>query len=152
MDAPRLPDKYYQGLHLWYRDGGSGKVVRFLLDYDLTGFNPKAPAPATGFKAEIQASSKSSLKYKIEDLIDGFDPPFEKDVVRTKDIEKAFQYKWSSMAIAGVLREMGCLQRECKDSADKGGGRGTYSLYAVRDQAHWSKREMKDWVFAYKAE
>lgn len=147
---PQEPD-YYKELAAWYDNGGNGLVVRWLLDRDVTGFEPKKPAPHTSFKAEVQATSKSGLQHKLQDSIDAYDPPFEGDIVRTKDIERAFAfspYRANTKLIASALTEIGCSVRECRRGA---GDRGKLWLYAVRNLDTWDDKKIKnaDWIVEY---
>ncbi len=150
-DAEPLDPDYYTNLVKWYDNGGNGLVVRWLMDRDVTGFEPKKPAPHTSFKSEVQATSKGTLRQKLEDLIEGYDPPFGVDVARTKDIEKELHYKFSTRAISAALSEIGCPTKKCKRGKDKLGKdkRGSLQLYAVRDFDDWVNKQAAEWIAEY---
>jgi hypothetical protein len=40
-------DDYWRELWRWYENGGFEHVAAYLNEYDLTGFDPKAPPPLT---------------------------------------------------------------------------------------------------------
>lgn len=147
-DAEPLSKEYYSHLWKWLEDGGNGLVVRWLLDRDISGFNPKQPAPLTAFKAEMIGSSKSPLKHQISDMIDAADYPFNVDCVRSIDVAKAMRDKFSSKSIGSVLGEIGCVQLMCRRAS---GTRGKVSLFAVRNQGEWKLRSPIKWLDEYDA-
>ena len=42
-----FPSDYWQRLWRWYENGGFGHVAAYLSEFDLSGFDPKAPPPKT---------------------------------------------------------------------------------------------------------
>ena len=55
----RRPDKYYKVLHRWFKDGGIEKVVGWLMQRDLSAFNPMAAPPVTEAKRAMAVRSQS---------------------------------------------------------------------------------------------
>lgn len=145
-DAKPVGSEYYTEFAGWLDSGGNAKVVRWLLDRDLSGFNPKQRAPDTTFKSELIGTSKSPLKHQLEDMIAAEDYPFNVDCVRSMDVAKVLRDKYSSKSIGVVLGEMGCLPRMCKRAS---GVRSKIGLFAVRDVEAWNGRTIKDWLDEY---
>lgn len=145
-DAQPLDAEYYSNLFAWLESGGNGLVARWLLDRDLSNFNPKQPAPLTQFKSSLLKSSKSPLRYQLEDMISAGDYPFNVDCVRSQDVSKVLRDKYSSKAVGSVLSEIGCIQSTCKRGH---GDREKVSLYAVRDMCTWQEAPPKDWLQEY---
>lgn len=56
LDAPREP-AYYAALYAWYGSGGTEKVAGWLMQRDVSAFNPMAPPPDTDAKREMQELS-----------------------------------------------------------------------------------------------
>lgn len=56
LDAPRAP-AYYAALYAWYGKGGTEKVAGWLMQRDVSAFNPMAPPPDTDAKREMQEQS-----------------------------------------------------------------------------------------------
>lgn len=137
-DKEPLEPEYYKHLADWQAGGGNGMVVRWLLNRDISQFNPKQPAPPSAFKHKLLETSKSPLKHLLEDMIAAQDYPFNADVVRSIDIGKTLRDKYSSKVIGTVLSEIGCYQKTCKKSTDD---RKKVSLYAVRNIGE----SVKDW-------
>ncbi len=122
--------EYYTDLAVWQNAGGNGFVVRWLLNRDISQFDPKQHAQGTTFKDTLLETSKSPLKHLLQDMIEAQDFPFNVDVVRSIDIAKTLRDKYSSKVIGTVLSEIGCYQKRCKKST---GDRKNVSLYAVRN-------------------
>ncbi|WP_160167652.1 bifunctional DNA primase/polymerase [Methylomonas sp. MK1] len=147
-DAVPRPKEYYNDLARWLDGGGNGLVVRWLLDRDLSDFNPKQPAPLTRFKSELIGTSKSPLKHQIEDMIAAGDYPFNVDCVRSIDVAKAMRDKYSAKSIGVVMAELGCLPMMCKRSTGK---REKVALFAVRDIEGWRQQSAIKWLGEYDA-
>ncbi len=56
LDAPKEP-AYYAALYDWYDKGGTEKVAGWLLQRDISTFNPMAPPPETDAKREMREQS-----------------------------------------------------------------------------------------------
>jgi len=70
-DAKKLAPKYYKAVYDWYdSDEGYAKVCHYLLNRDISHFEPKAAAPVTKWRDEMADSGKSDLDYQVEDIID----------------------------------------------------------------------------------
>lgn len=86
--APTSPKAtaYYDGLLAWYAAGGSARVCRYLLDYDLTGFRAEGPPMMTPAKAEMIGLSMGAFgSYLAEQLEDG-GPMADRTVVSVQEI------------------------------------------------------------------
>jgi hypothetical protein len=147
-DQQPLSHDYYSALWRWLEDGGNGKVVRWLLDRDISGFNPKEPAPSTEFKRELISTGVSPLKHQLLDMIAAKDYPFNVDCVRSIDVARVMRDKYSAKSIGLVLAEIGCIQMECRRSTGK---REKASLFAVRNIEEWRNRSMIKWLDEYDA-
>jgi len=145
-DVQPLSVKYYSDLWKWLDGAGCGLVVRWLLDRDLSSFNAKEPAPMTDFKTDLIKTSHSPLKHQLLDMIESMDYPFNVDCVRSSDVNKVLRDKYSAKAIASVLSEVGCVNKECKRSS---GVRNKVSLFAIRNIKQWSDRSVKLWLIEY---
>lgn len=147
-DAQPQDKEYYANLAQWLDRGGNGLVVRWLLDRDLSSFDPKQRAPLTKFKSELMVSSKSPLRHQLEDMIAAGDYPANVDCLRSADVAKFFRDKYSAKSIGIVLSEMGCLPMTCKRATGK---RESVALYAVRNMAQWRQQSAIKWLDEYDA-
>jgi putative DNA primase/helicase len=68
---PRLEFEYYKRLAAWADQGGVAFFYDYLLKYDLTGFEPNAPAPWTEAKKELIDINRKSPERFWSDWHDG---------------------------------------------------------------------------------
>lgn len=65
-----LSDEFYQRYDTWLRSGeGPAAVFQYLLDLDLTGFNPRGRALETDAKKQMTRSARSDLGNWVRDLV-----------------------------------------------------------------------------------
>lgn len=70
-DAKKLHPSIYKALYDWYeKENGGAKVIHFLLNRDISHFEPKSDAPATRWRTEMISSGRSDLDYQVEDVLD----------------------------------------------------------------------------------
>lgn len=129
-DKQRLPDSYYSELYGWLNDGGHAKVVRWLLDRDISSFNFAGPAPDTEFKREIRRLGRSSLEMELSELIDGEVFPFDIDFIRPLDVYKNVR-GCTIKSLARALDELGHVRRE--ERVTRGGGRQRHTMWIIRN-------------------
>lgn len=67
--------EYFNKLHAWYQDGGTGHVGAYLMELDLTGFNPKAPPRKTAAFWDIVNANVSPEDIELLDAIDRLGEP-----------------------------------------------------------------------------
>lgn len=84
--ARRAETGIYARVANWYEQGGMAKVVRYLLQRDLTNFDAKGPAPASQAKEDMRRSSQSALEEWVEHCIEDCIAPFNTDLVVLDDI------------------------------------------------------------------
>jgi hypothetical protein len=64
-----LPESYYKALHNWLDAGGVEKAAGWLMDRDISAFNPMAAAPMTDAKkAMIELSQPKGTRWIAEQL------------------------------------------------------------------------------------
>ncbi|HUP25418.1 MAG TPA: hypothetical protein VNB06_21075, partial [Thermoanaerobaculia bacterium] len=66
---------YWTSLWRWYEDGGIANVAAFLLEYDLTGFDAKAPPPKTAAFFDIVMANEPGESTDLRDALDAVDNP-----------------------------------------------------------------------------
>jgi hypothetical protein len=67
--AVRLPDANIAEFVQWRDNGGLAALLHFLMKHDLTGFNPKAPAPMTDAKQQMVQDNRSDLENWVAELM-----------------------------------------------------------------------------------
>jgi hypothetical protein len=104
-------DAYYVGYHKW-ADHHAGDVYGYLLDRDISKWNPKAHPPATESKAELIEASRSPLYQFFEASIAAKEYPLEDDLVSVNDLAKQIHARFgrpSNHRIGATLRELGAV-------------------------------------------
>jgi len=143
-DATRLSEAYYTGFYNWLNKDGMGLVTRWLINRDVSHFNPKAPAPHTAYKTEIQDLGKTSLEMEIEEKIDGFITPFDKDIIRLTDVGDSLQ--GNIKQIGSALTNLGYKKKECKKSTGK---REKITLWVIRDLEGYEEKGTQEIIRIY---
>jgi hypothetical protein len=67
--------EYWTELWDWYAVGGINHTVAYLLDFDLSGFDPKAPPPKTEAWWAIVNASRAPEDAELADALDKLDNP-----------------------------------------------------------------------------
>lgn len=67
-----FPAGYFAELHKWFRSGGVGAVIGWLLARDLSAFDAGAPPPMTAGKRAIIESSVQVRRSPVDDILDRF--------------------------------------------------------------------------------
>ena len=62
--------EYWDDLWRWYEDGGHEHVAAYFEQYDLSGFNPKAPPPKTPAFWEVVNANHAPEDAELADLLD----------------------------------------------------------------------------------
>ena len=77
--TPRPKERdYYLRLKSWREHGGPAKFYRYLLDYDVSDFDPYAPAPFTQAKADlIDINRKSPERFWLDWSQGNLDLPYQ---------------------------------------------------------------------------
>ncbi len=81
-----FPDDYWNKFWDWYRKGGLDAGGHYLAEFDLTGFDPKAPPPLTDAFLNIVNASITPEDADMADALDRLDRP---DVVTIHQIRQA---------------------------------------------------------------
>jgi len=146
-------DKFYKTVNDWMRrDNGPAHLFFHLLhEIDLTGFNPRQPAPQTAAKVQMLEDSKSALEMQIEDMVANPNEylklggmKFERDVYTAHEILQlldvdARQANWCSR----LLTKLGVPK---KHVANKNMSK---RLIAIRNGKKWRTATSIDWVDNY---
>jgi hypothetical protein len=66
---PKKDAGYYKEIDRWIRNGGSGHVLHYLLNIDLSAYNPLELPAHTEAMLELQDSSKHDYEIVIEELV-----------------------------------------------------------------------------------
>lgn len=68
-------EDYWRNLWGWYASGGLGHVAAYLAEYDLSGFDPKAPPPKTAAFFDIVDANRAPEEAELSDIFDRMKNP-----------------------------------------------------------------------------
>jgi hypothetical protein len=128
---------YYRQLQAWFDGDGKKYVLHYLLERDLSRFEPFRAPPKTEARAELVDSSRDPHYEYLRDRLEGAEAPFKCDLVTTADLRDYLsaekQIRLSPKKIGMILRALGARelgQREINGARPR--------LWAVRNIEHWA--------------
>jgi hypothetical protein len=68
-------EDYWRNLWSWYESGGLRHVAAYLAEYDLSGFDPKAPPPKTAAFFDIVDANRAPEEAELSDIFDKMQNP-----------------------------------------------------------------------------
>ena len=146
------PNSFYARIDKWRRNGGPACLFYYLLhSVDLTGFNPKAPAPMSQAKLNMIALSKSDVDLAVIDLKENPDQILKRgerriecDLITARDLASFLPHSDSRrinlVSLSKSLSREGFRQRRLSTCE------GTQRLWAVRNSKKWNAAENSEWV------
>lgn len=75
LDKDAFVASYWTELWAWYDRGGDRHVAAYLAEFDLTGFDPKAPPPKTAAFWDIVDASRAPEEAELADIFDQLKNP-----------------------------------------------------------------------------
>jgi len=92
LGTPR-PQPYYDALYAWYNAGGAEKVIGWLMQRDISAFNPFAPPPMTDAKHEmINLSMSMPARWVCDQFSEGERYAHRKIVMLSEPVKAARDY------------------------------------------------------------
>lgn len=114
----------------------SGAVRSYLMERDLTDFNPKGRAPMTESKREyLQCSSGSPLERWLKESIEGDIFPCVHDLISIRDLKPALPAMYRNVSDATMsilLRKLGA-----KKLGQRRLAHGRMNIFILRNHAYW---------------
>ena len=117
-DSNPKAERYYAELAAWNRQ--PGKLMKFLLDRDISNFNPGGRAPSTMAKESMAFASTSPLSQYIRECVEEGHGIFTEDLVYSKDVfdhisnETNFGRNLSQQKMGKALKDAGCEPYETR--------------------------------------
>ena len=159
MDKKPLPHKFYTEIYdKWKGDTddehsvgpGIPALYHYLLNLDLTGFHPKAPARKTSAKLEMMTMGYSDMESFLHDLIQQDDCHDLWEIKTLRELYKTDRDTMntpSSKAISNALLKLGCKKVPLTRIP---GVNGAKNLWAVKNVDKWRKStptaRVKQWL------
>lgn len=156
ITAKPKSDEWYARIETWRRKYKGATLFNFLLNVDLDGFKPKAPAPGSAAKSDMIALSKSDLDLACivlaenpNDLLRLGSSTVDRSLMTASEIAAFLKFPDSRavslIALSKALRRTGFRMRIVL-TCD-----GTKRLWAVRDPEKWNKKPSGAWTTHYNA-
>lgn len=146
--AEKQAPEYYSTLHAWFFEGeGKNIVLHFLLNRDLSAFNPKMAPPRTAARERLIANSQSEAENFLNDALESSSPPFLTDLCTASEILqflRVHQIRCTDAEVRRFLRQSGAISLgQCRV-------RGTRpNIWAVRNVERWAAANGDEISLAY---
>jgi hypothetical protein len=150
-DVTPKPEKYYIGLYRYLeQEKGHEIIVDWLLNRDVSEFNPAMLPPSNEYKELITDMSGTDLEMLIGERLVNKEPPFNKELIKVADIFAAGGWEGVTMKrFTTALDSLGCVPKKVREGHGK---RMTHSLWAIHNHDKWGKKPPKDWLDGYLGE
>ncbi len=129
---------YYTNLGAWIGGGGDAIFLNFLLQRDISSFNPNAAPPRTAGRTALVHESRPAKWAYLDALREAGDVPFHRDLVTAQDlcdcIAGARQGTLGLQEAGRYLRDIGAVQ-----IGQKRVGHRKPRLWALRRPEHWAE-------------
>jgi hypothetical protein len=149
ITADRLPNAAVQEFVKWRTDGGLSALLHFLMQHDLSGFNPKAPAPMTDAKQQMVQDNRSDLENWVAELMGsnvsqllGRELATGNELARRYAIETQHREP-SAKTIVGTCKKHGAHARTNQVRLASG---KKVRVLALERPAHWKLQPEPDWA------
>lgn len=147
-----LPSEFYKRYQDWMDGAGAGALFHWLLQRDLSRFNPKGEAPKTAARAKMVRAGRSDLALWCSELVENpatklmfGEMRHQRDLFTSKELlefyEREHERSAGRVTVNGMSRALhtaGFIQANGGDTillADKKQGR----YFIVRNRAKWEK-------------
>ena len=111
IDAPP-PDEYFAALHAWFNAGGTENVFGWLLQRDVSGFNPMARPPMTAAKRTMLEQSQPAPVRYLRSLFAESKPFGGRTVVTVPEVLKHADQDWNAPQSVNSKDVMAALKAE----------------------------------------
>lgn len=150
----KRPVDYYRRLFAWSGDEdtpgpGMAKLAGYLMQRDLSRFNPKGEPPRTAARAYVQQANISDEAKFLRELVAEGSPPFDKDLGRVQgllnQLETLFKpavlkgLNFTTRSLPSALREIGGKQLGV--DGKRKATNSTYTAWCWRNFDAWDDRK-----------
>jgi hypothetical protein len=146
LRANIAPD-YWPGLWGKLNTGGDEAIVRYLLERNVSHFNPAGHPPMTEWKADTIEHSGGAATTTIREPLQNRSGIFALDLVRAVDVEEHALSGQSKVAIADALKNEGCQNLKAQKKVD--GFPKTTRVYSLRDHEKYAAMSAAELHDAY---
>lgn len=144
-----LAPKFYADYAAWRDNGGLAALHYYLInDVDLTGFDPKAPPPATEAKRTMVAAGRSGLEQWMADVLEDPVGSFGGAVATAKILKSAYELATNDnratlKAVSNAAKKAGA---QFRTSQIRIAGNQKVRVMSLTDHEAWSGRSEVEWA------
>lgn len=151
--AVKREPAYYTELYTWFGNEGKHAVMEYLLNFDLSDFNPHAAPPKTASRAALIRESMSDQQQALHDMHESGEAPFDGELVVIGDVVEYLNARrgprFTSRDIAAFLRSVGGYQLgQCRLPGVDGTDRKP-RVWALHNADRWVSAAESDIAAAY---
>jgi hypothetical protein len=149
VTADRLPDANVADFVQWRDSGGLASLLNFLMRHNLSGFNPKAPAPMTDAKQQMVQDNRSDLENWVAELMgSNISQLIGRELATGNELARRYAFETqhrepSAKTIVGACKKHGAYART--NQVRLGSGKKVRVLALERPQ-HWKLQTEPDWA------
>ena len=126
---------------------GPAHVAHWLLQRDLSGFNPKGRAPVTSAKVEMLSLTAGEVDVHLSELLRDGLAPFDFDLVSVEELEDAVpesirrETKRLRTAVRKFLLDVAKAEQHPRNTNSSGRAASlpNHYLWSIRNHCHWAK-------------
>ena len=133
----------------WRDNAGLAALLHFLMQHDLSGFNPKAPAPMTDAKQQMIQDSRSDLEDWVAELmVSNVSQLIGRELATSRELARRYALATrrpepSSRAIVNACKKLGAYARPNQVRLAAG---QKLRVLALARTGHWEKQTETDWA------
>lgn len=148
----RLPEQNAQEFVRWRDGGGREALLYFLLNLDISNFNPMAPAPMSSAKQEMIEDNKSDFERWFENILNNINQTIGREICSAEEISS--QYKTtmgsncSSRTVTLHLKKLGIKRLSKQAKLPTGKRVRIYALASLRTYEAMTDKELGDIISA----
>jgi hypothetical protein len=149
ITADRLPNANVQEFVKWRDSGGLAALMHFLMTHDLSGFNPKAPAPMTDAKLQMAQDNRSDLENWIAELMgSSVAQLIGRELATGNELARRYAFETqhrepSAKTIVGTCKKHGAYARTNQVRLASG---KKVRVLALERPGHWKLQPEPDWA------
>jgi hypothetical protein len=143
--------KYYRELWDWTR-AHPGAILHWLMERDLSSFDPQARAPHTSWKQQLIYASMPPLQQWMMECIDTETWPFQSDIIGTLHLKQCLPREFTGISIKALgdaLRAVGCRQYDRNEGQIEFSTGARARMWSVRRHEVWASAEAGTWIHEY---
>jgi hypothetical protein len=145
----RLSDANIAKFLKWRDNGGLAALLHFLLHFDISGFNPKAPAPMTEAKQQMVQDNRSDLENWIAELMgSNICQVIGRELATGNELARRYAHETghrepSAKTIVGTCKKHGAYARTSQVRLANG---RKVRVLALERPDHWKLQPEPDWA------